>query len=123
MSSKPSRVFPAFGEVPGRQKAAGFQRLPPLSGIAPGNARSEPLGAALVRGAIAVVTVAVVAAIPVPAAIAIVTIPFKTLHTALPPALAAATNPIHSGQHGKPALLAVIQRLVERIGRVRDLLP
>src|SRR5258707_1791860 len=120
MSSKPEGVLPAFGGAAGRQEAAGFQRLPPPSGQLPGNARSEPLRAALVRPAIAVVAVAVIAAFPA----AIVAIPLKTLKTALPPtALVAATKPaIHSGKHGKTALLAVIQRLVERIGRIRDLL-
>ena len=51
MSSKAGRVFPDFGEAPGRQKAAGFQRLPPIFGIASGNRRSEPLGPAAVRPA------------------------------------------------------------------------
>src|SRR4051794_23088303 len=117
MSSKPEGVFPAFSGRPGRQKAAGFQRLPPMSRLAPGNIRSEPLRAALIRGAVPVVAVAVIATF----AAAIVAIPLKTLHAALPPALTAAAKPaIHSGEHGQTALLAVIQRLVERIGRIRD---
>src|SRR6476646_9631108 len=122
MSSKPEGVFPGFGGAPAGQKTAGFQRLPPMSGIPPGNARSEPLRApsiqSLFRPAIPVVAVAVIAALPA----AIVAIPLKTLHTTLPPAFTAAKPAIHAGQHRKPALLAVIQRLVERIGRIRDFL-
>ena len=66
--------------------------------------------------AVAVVTVAVEAAIPV----AIVAI-HAALETTVPPAFPP-PNRLHMGQDGKPALLAVIQGLVERIGGIRDLL-
>src|SRR4051812_2972643 len=116
MSSKGGQVFPAFAGGRERPKAAGFQRLPPLSGLLRPNAGSEPLRAALVGGAIAVVAVAVIAAV----AAAVVAIPVEI---AIPPTLAAAAElAIHSREHRQTTLLAVIQRLVERVGRVSHLL-
>src|SRR3954452_1259522 len=116
MSSKVARVFPAICNGPERRKAAGFQRLPPVFPIGWGARRSEPSSVLSVRpaigAAIAVVAVAVIAAVPA----AIVAVPIETLHPALPPLVAAAEPAVHAGQHGKAALLAVIQRLVERVG-------
>ena len=40
----------------------------------------------------------------------------------VPPASPTTKPAVHTGQHGKPALLAVVQRLVERVGRIGDLL-
>src|SRR6266481_6729581 len=76
--------------------------------------RSEPLGAASVRPAIPIVTVAVEAAV----AAAIVAVAVKSAM----PAFAAAEPMAHVGQGGETPLLAVVQRLVERIGRIRDFL-
>src|SRR4029079_3785648 len=75
---------------------------------------SESLRAPLVRAAVAVKAVAVEAAVPA----AIAAIPRK----AAPPPALAAKPVVHMGQHGKAALLAVVQRLVERVGRIGDLL-
>src|SRR6478752_5441224 len=118
MSSKPGGVFPAFGGDPGKQKAAGFQRLPPMLPMARRNRLSEPLRAAAVRPAVTIIAVAIVAAIPA----TIVAIPVHAHPAAMPPTLSPAEAVLHMGQHRKPALLAVVQRLVERIGRIRDLL-
>src|SRR6185437_253496 len=66
---------------------------------------SEPLRTAVVP-ALAVAVAAVHAA----------------LVAVVPPAVAAAKPVLHMGQDLEAALLAVVQRLVERIGRIRDLL-
>src|SRR5437879_2537928 len=107
--------FPGLWWGPAKAKS---RWIPAASAHVPDRARdrrSEPLSAPAVRPAIAVEAVAVVAAV----AAAVVAIPVKS---AAPPALAAAEAVLHVGQHGKPALLAVIERLVERVGGVRDLL-
>src|ERR1700730_13980815 len=102
MSSKPREVFPTLPQALTRQK-------PPDSGgffndWGAGSARSEPLAAAV--------------AVPIRAAIVAV---HAALEPAMPPAfrakLAAAM-----GQERKPALLAVVESLVERVSRIRDLL-
>src|SRR3984957_17638192 len=67
---------------------------------------SEPLGAAPV------------AAIAVPAAIAV----HATLKTMVAPPALAAEPASHMGQDGEPAFLAVVEGLVERVGRIGDLL-
>src|SRR4051812_5784699 len=118
MSSKPGGVFPAFGGPQERRKAAGFQRLPPMSEVVPGNGRSEPFRPPSIRAAVAVQAVAVKAAIPAAA----VAIPVHShaahAHAVVPPAALTAEPAFHMGQNGKAALLAVIERLVERIGRI-----
>src|SRR5260370_10371527 len=85
--------------------------------------RSEPLGAASVGAAVPIVTVAVevviataVVAVPVAAAI------HHAVLEAAVPAYAAAEPMPHMSQGGETPLLAVVQRLVERIGRIRDFL-
>src|SRR6478752_962173 len=100
MSSKPGGVFPAFGGDPGKQKAAGFQRLPPMLPMARRNRLSEPLRAAAVRPAVTIIAVAIVAAIPA----TIVAIPVHAhpahAHTAaMPPTLSPAEAVLHMGQH------------------------
>src|SRR6185369_10047775 len=102
MSSKPGQVFPGFGGPPERQKAAGFQRLLSMFGSKPDRGLSEPLGAATVRSTIPVITVAAIAAVAVK-------IPVPT-HFALEPVVAPAFPAPKPGQHGEPALLAVIER-------------
>src|SRR6478736_9037209 len=100
MSSKPDQVFPGFGGPAERLKAAGFQRLPQMFGSRPCGGASEPFGAAPVRAAIPVIAVA---AIAVKVAV--------HAHFALEPVMAPAfpaAKPVHAGQHGEPALLAVI---------------
>src|SRR5689334_10398405 len=90
---------------------SGFCRC---SDRAPARGASEPFGAAPVRAAIPVTAVAAIAAI-----VAI------HAHFALEPVMAPAfpaPEPVHAGQDGEPALLAVIERLVERVGGIRDLL-
>src|SRR4029077_18906716 len=100
MSSKAGKVFPTFGHRAVEQKVAGFQRL--FGG-------SEPASPAAVRAVIPILTVPVKAAIPP----AIVVVP-ATMHAALDPAVPV----LHTRQDGEAPLLAVIQRLVERIGRI-----
>src|SRR5882672_10050847 len=87
----------------------------------------EPLAAAPIRAAVAIVAIPVETTTP--AAVVAVTVKAAVrAHTALPhtavvaPAFAAAKTVLHVGQHGKPALLAVIQRLVERVGGIGDFL-
>src|SRR5258705_2737750 len=79
---------------------------------------SEPLRAAPVRSAIPVIAIPVIVAIAVGAAVHA----HPALGIAVAPASPAAKAAVHMGQHGEPALLAVIQRLVERVGRISDLL-
>src|SRR4029453_10912033 len=75
---------------------------------------SEPFGAAPVRSTIPVITVAAIAAVAVK-------IPVPP-HFALEPVVAPAFPAPKPGRPGEPALLAVIGRLVGRVGRFRDLL-
>src|SRR6185295_4623983 len=90
---------------------SGFYRC---SDRAPIEGVSEPFGAAPVRSTIPVITVAAIAAVAVK-------IPVPP-HFALEPVVAPAFPAPKPGQDGEPALLAVIERLVERVGRFRDLL-
>src|SRR5579859_4676046 len=81
------------------------QKPPDSGGFFPmlsrgGDASSEPLGAAVIM-------------VTVPVAV--------TLDPAVTPA-ALPTETVRVGEDGKPALLALVQRLVERIGGVGDLL-
>src|SRR4051812_42309489 len=78
---------------------------------------SEPFGTAPVRAAIPVTTVAAVPGGAVKAAVHA----HSALNPVMPPAFPA-PNPVHAGQDREPALLAVVQRLVERVGGLRDLL-
>src|SRR6201995_5122751 len=55
------------------------------------------------------------------AAVAIPGTAHAVFHPAMPPAFAAA-KPTAMGEHGKAPLLALVERLVERIGRIGDLL-
>src|SRR5436190_739067 len=75
---------------------------------------SEPFRAPPVRAAVAVVAIAVIEAVAV-------TTPVRA-HFALEPVMAPAFPAPEPGQDGEPALLAVIERLVERIGGIGDLL-
>src|SRR5690349_5154180 len=84
---------------------------------------SEPLGAAPIGAAVALRALAVEPVVIEtlhPAAVAVAA--EFAVEMAMPPALAATTEAIHAGQHGETPLLAVIQRLVERVRRIRDLL-
>src|SRR2546430_373090 len=101
---------PANGEKP--LDFSGFCRC---SGRARRSGGLEPLGAAPVRPVIPVIPVAVVAAMAVKIAV--------PAHFALvvAPASPAAEPAVHTGQHGEPALLAVVERLVERVGGFCDL--
>src|ERR1700692_376975 len=76
----------------------------------------EPLGSA--PTAMVPARPVVVAMIPVTTAIAVAT----AIHAALPPAFAAAEPASPMRQDGKAALLAVVEGLVQRISRIRDLL-
>src|SRR5581483_678711 len=99
MSSKRGGFFPGSSRAREQQKAAGFRRL----GSCPSgrDARtSEPLAAAA-------------AAISVTA--------HAAFHPAMTPALASAEAAV-VGQQREPPLLALVERLVERVGRIRDLL-
>src|SRR5437899_9921765 len=100
MSSKPGRVFPAFGEPPERQKAAGFERLPPSPGSTRRNLRLEPLAAAPIRAAVAVVAIPVQTTTP--AAVVAVTVKAAVrahaAHaTVVAPAFPAAETVFHMG--------------------------
>src|SRR5258708_29561296 len=78
---------------------------------------SEPFGAAPGRSTVPVIAISAVAAVAVKVAV--------HAHFALAPVMAPAfpaPEPVHTGQNGEPALLAVIERLVERVGSFRDLL-
>src|SRR4051812_34875669 len=104
MSSKPERVFPAFGGPPERQKAAEFQRLPPIPGKPPGSAAgSEPFGPATVRAAVAIIAIPV--EIAAAGAVVAVATPVHAAHPhpVVAPALFPAAEPAHMGQDGKPA--------------------
>src|SRR5580704_9554925 len=56
---------------------------------------------------------------PIAAAPAVV-VPVAAHHAVLEAAVPPVFPPLPVGQDGKPALLAVVQRLVERIGRIGD---
>src|SRR5438105_4320972 len=71
----------------------------------------EALRASLVGSVVPVIAIPVVTAVAVKA---------HSVLEPMPPAFPA-PEPVHMGQDGEPALLAVIERLVERVGRVRDL--
>src|ERR1700675_4210408 len=73
-------------------------------------ARLEPAGVPI---AVAVHMIPVAAAVPIAAHHAM-------LEAAMMPTTAEPA--FHMGQDGKPALLAVVERLVERVGRIGDLL-
>src|ERR1700726_4192566 len=88
------RVFPALGNAKKPLQSSGFSRFRPIVGP-----RSEPLGTA-----------------PVPVA---VTVPASLESTMSP---ASARPAFHMGQDGEATLLAIVEGLVERVGRVRDLL-
>src|SRR6185312_12070561 len=102
------RGFPG-GRVrqPNRKKPPDFGRL--FDGFSKGGwPRSEPLGAASVTAILAA------ARVTIPVAVAI--------HVVLAVSPAAAETVLHMGQDPEPALLAVVQGLVERIGGIGDLL-
>src|ERR1700733_1570269 len=112
--------FPGpLGDPPMAKKppdSGGFSEVwrvsPPASSKPPGVAPAAMVPA---RAAIPIVTtIPIVAAVAVPS----VAIP---LELTVPPVLAFATVS-HVGQDLQAALLAVIQRLVERVGRIRHLL-
>src|SRR6516162_5042471 len=98
MSSKAAATFRAPEPQDGTAKATGIRWLNSLFGA---QKRSEPFAA--------------VAAVPVQPAVT----SHAALHPAMPPAFATVSV---AGQDGKTALLAIVERLVERIGGVRDLL-
>src|ERR1700730_4091298 len=103
MSSKPREVFPTLPQSPRHGKS---RRIPAAFSMiwGAGSARSEPLAAAV--------------AVPIRAAIVAV---HAALEPAVPPAFCAKLAAV-MGQQRKPALLAVVERLVERVSRIRDLL-
>src|SRR5665213_3949579 len=100
MSSKPAGFPRVISEDCGRQKAAGIRRL--FMGLSADARRRllEPLGAAPV-------------AIPIMAPI-----PVAAPHVALKAAVHPSAMFAMMRQDGKPALLAVVDRLVERARRV-----
>src|ERR1700730_9279390 len=106
MSSKPDRVFPVLRIGLSRAKkpleSSGYSISRPSWAR-----RSEPPGA-----------IPSVPPVHARAAIAVHT----ALHPAVPPAVFAAEPAAVMGQQGQAALLAVVERLVERVGRVGDLL-
>src|SRR3954453_21960416 len=101
---------PSFPGLYEACRTAKSRWIPAASRICPDEARapSEPLAAALVRPAIAVVTV-VVEATGAGAAVALRTAIHHAVHHAAVPA----AIPVHPGQHGKPPLLALVEGLVE----------
>src|ERR1044072_4386667 len=111
MSSNAERLFPCAAPAPARKKAAGIRRrFVSMTGLC--ECELQPLGAAAVAATIPFRTsVAVKAAVTAIAA----------AKSAMMPA-AAAEAAFHPGQDREAALLAVVKRLVERIGGVRDLL-
>src|SRR5258708_33886506 len=84
--------------------------------------RSEPLGAGLVGPAVPIEAVAVVAAIPAVIVAVIPAIHHAMLESAVPPAVTATKPMFPMGQGSQTPLLAVVQRLGERIGGIRDFL-
>src|ERR1700739_3239400 len=107
MSSKAGQVFPPSAPPLETKKAAGPQRLfaeiQPIKGL-------EPLVAAPV------------VPVHVHAAIAVTPMAHAALKPAVSPAFATTPTTVMMGQHDEPALLAVIERLVERVCRIGDLL-
>src|SRR5438132_1064731 len=95
------------------KKPLDFSGFCGCSDQAPTGGASEPFGAAPVRAAIPVITVAIAAKVAIHAPFALELVMAPAPH---------APEPVHAGQNGKPALLAVIERLVERVSRFRDLL-
>src|ERR1700752_5217524 len=104
--------FPGLWGPPGTAKS---RWIPAASRICPNRAlaRSEPLAAAVVGPAVAVVTVAVEAALA-GAAVAV--------ETAVHHPMAPAETAVHTGEHRKAGLLALIEGLVGRVGGIGDLL-
>src|SRR5580704_18580585 len=105
MSSKADRVFPSFGPARQWQKSRWNPAASPNLDRAWARG-SEPPGA--------------VPSVPVHAGAAIAV--HAALHPAMPPAAFAPEPAAAMGQEGEAALLAVVERLVERVGRVGDLL-
>src|SRR5579864_5953496 len=103
MSSPPAEFSRLHPPSLNSGKATGFRWLSLIS-AGPKSAPSEPFRPAMVP----ILPIAVVAI-------------HAALISAVPPA--AAVEPVfHMGQDLEPALLALVQRLVERIGRIGDLL-
>src|SRR5262249_43003043 len=90
------RIFPLFVRLRARRKGRGIPAAWPLSG-GTGGCASEPLAAA--------------PAIPIVATHA-------AFHPAMTPALG--PEPAVMGQDREPPLLAIVERLVERVGRIGD---
>src|ERR1700694_3273412 len=114
MSSKPARYSPATIAGSKCEKAAGIRRL---------FLHSERLKASAARLEPLRVTSATViparSAIPIVAVIAVAAIRAMLESMVLP---ASAELASHMGQDGKAAFLAVVEGLVERVGRVSDTL-
>src|SRR6185503_7652421 len=106
----------AFADRANGEKPLDFSGFRRCSGWARRSGASEPFGTALGPPTVPVIAISAVAVVPVrvalPAHFAVV----------VPPASPAAEPAVHTGQHGKPALLAVIEGLVERVGGFRGLL-
>src|SRR5216683_3532120 len=110
MSSKPVEFSRPSAAGRRREKAAGIRRR--FLGFCAIKewCRSEPL------------SVALAVMIPARPAIAIVaTIAVTALGSPMPPTLGAEAA-FHMGQHGEAAFLALVEGLVKRVSRVRDLL-
>src|SRR5438105_637682 len=106
MSSKPTGYSQGHRRGPTPEKAAGIQRLFRRLSSEGTFARLEPLAPAAMLHA--------------PAIPLAVTIVHAAHESVVPPASAA--EPPHTRQDGEPALLAIVQGLVERVSRVRDAL-
>src|SRR5215208_1321667 len=106
----------AFADRANGEKPLDFSGFCRCSGWARRSGASEAFGTALGPPTVPVIAISAVAVVPVSVAL--------PAHFALvvPPASPAAEPAVHTGQHGKPALLAVIEGLVERVGGFRDLL-
>ena len=120
---------PRFLAAPGEARAAG--KPPEPTGDRSGAREKDAGGSSggsfstamsspnlLAGTTVAVVAIAIIAAIPA----AIVAVTVKAGSMPRPASLRRRRTGAPWGQHGKAALLAVIQRLVERIGRIGDFL-
>src|SRR5215475_4511993 len=125
MSSKGDQVFPPPSSGSNNRKAAGIRRpFPLLLGLLYLRAfesmrQSKPLWSFVP------VAVAVTVPVPVPATVAVTVpvpatrpLPTATIHPTMHPALPEPTAA--TGKHGKAPLLVVVERLVQRVRRIRD---
>jgi hypothetical protein len=119
-------VQQAYAIFPGRFGAAPAAKKPPVSGgfseisIDQRTARSKPLGVPPAAMVAALAAVPVIAVIPVVTPVAAFAVAV-TLEFTVPPTAIAETV-LHMGENPEPPLLAIVKRLVERIGGIRDLL-